>query len=109
MERWSEAILMAQFDVYRLGSEGVEFVLDLQDEMLENLSTRVVAPLALPKTVGLPMKTLNPRIAVGGVDCILLTHLLAAIPVAALGHPVGSASSQRDAIVAALDLLFTGI
>jgi toxin CcdB len=55
------------------------------------------------------MKTLNPRIAVGGVDYILLTHLLAAIPVAALGNPVGSASSQRDAIVAALDLLFTGI
>ena len=100
---------MAQFDVYRLGSGGVEFVLDLQDEMLDNLSTRVVAPLALPETVGPPMKTLNPRITVGGVDCILLTHLLAAISVAALGNPVGSASSQRDAIVAALDLLFTGI
>jgi toxin CcdB len=100
---------MAQFDVYRLGSGGVEFVLDLQDEMLDNLSTRVVAPLALPETVGPPMKTLNPRITVGGVDCILLTHLLAAIPVAALGNPVGSASSQRDAIVAALDLLFSGI
>ena len=100
---------MAQFDVYRLGSGGVEFVLDLQDEMLDNLSTRVVAPLALPETVGPPMKTLNPRIAGGGVDYILLTHLLAAIPVAALGNPVGSASSQRDAIVAALDLLFSGI
>jgi toxin CcdB len=100
---------MAQFDVYRLGREGVEFVLDLQDEMLENLSTRVVAPLALPETVGPPMKTLNPRIAVGGLDYILLTHLLAAIPVTALGNPAGSASSQRDAIVAALDLLFTGI
>jgi toxin CcdB len=109
MERRFEAILMAQFDVYRLGSGGVEFVLDLQDEMLDNLSTRVVAPLALPETVGPPMKTLNPRITVGGVDCILLTHLLAAIPVAALGNPVGSASSQRDAIVAALDLLFSGI
>jgi toxin CcdB len=100
---------MAQFDVYRFRGEGVEFVLDLQDEMLENLSTRVVAPLALPETVGPPMKTLNPRIAVGGVDYILLIHLLAAIPVAAFGNPVGSASSQRDAIVAAFDLLFTGI
>ncbi|MEZ4599138.1 MAG: CcdB family protein [Syntrophotaleaceae bacterium] len=100
---------MAQFDVYRLKSEGIEFVLDLQDEMLENLSTRVVAPLALPEMVGLPMRTLNPRIPVGGVDYILLTHLLAAIPVAALANPVGSASSQRDVIIAALDLMFTGI
>lgn len=100
---------MAQFDVYRLRREGVEFVLDLPDEVLENLSTRAVTPLALPETVGPPMKTLNPRIAVGGVDYILLTHLLAAIPVAALGNPTGSASSQRDAIISALNLLFTGI
>jgi toxin CcdB len=55
------------------------------------------------------LKTVNPRISVGGVEYILLTQLLAAIPVATLGPPVGSASSQREAIVAALDLLFTGI
>ncbi len=100
---------MAQFDIYRGRGEGVDFLLDLQDEMLENLSTRVVAPLALPETVGTPMKTVNPRISVGGTDYILLVHLLAAIPASSLGEPVGSAASQRDAIVAALDLLFTGI
>lgn len=55
------------------------------------------------------MKTLNPRIPVGGIDYILLTHLLAAIPLSTLGEPVASAQSQRDQIIAALDLLFTGI
>ncbi len=100
---------MAQFDIYRGRGEGVDFLLDLQDEMLESLSTRVVAPLALPETVGPPMKTVNPRISVGGLDYILLVHLLAAIPASSLGARVGSAASQRDAIIAALDLLFTGI
>ncbi len=100
---------MAQFDIYRMKTGGIEFLLDLQDEMLEHLSTRVVAPLASPEKVGPPMKTINPRISIGGVQYLLLAHLLAAIPVSSLGEPVGSAKAQRDDIVGALDLLFTGI
>ncbi len=100
---------MAQFDIYKRQTEGVEFLLDLQDNMLENLSTRVVAPLASPEAVVTPMKTLNPRISVGGAEYILLTHLLAAIPATALGEPVGSASTQRDEIIGSIDFLFTGI
>ncbi|MHB1399283.1 MAG: CcdB family protein [Trichloromonadaceae bacterium] len=100
---------MAQFDIYPRHGAGVEFLLELQDNLIDNLSTRVVAPLALPEAVSVPMKTLNPRISVGGDDYILLTHLLAAIPVSALGEPVASALSQRDAIISSLDLLFTGI
>jgi len=45
---------MAQFDIYQGLGEGVDFLLDLQDGILENLSTRVVAPLALSETVGPP-------------------------------------------------------
>ena len=100
---------MAQFDIYPGRGEGIDFLLDLQDEMLANLATRVVAPLARPETVGPPMKTVNPRVSVGGSDHIVLIHLLAAIPASSLGKPVGSVASQRDAIIAALDLLFTGI
>jgi toxin CcdB len=100
---------MAQFDIYGTTGEGVAYLLDLQDEMLEHLSTRVVAPLALPESVGTPMKIVNPRISVGGVQYLLLTHLLAAIPAASLGQPVASAKAQRDEIVGAVDFLFTGI
>jgi len=100
---------MAQFDIYPGRGEGVDFLLDLQDEMLANLSTRVVAPVVLPETVGLPIKILNPCVCVGGSDHIVLIHLLAAIPASSLGERVGSAASRRDAIIAALDLLFTGI
>lgn len=100
---------MAQFDIYKWQGEGIEFLLDLQDNMLANLSTRVVAPLASLGSVGPPMKILNPRVLVGGDQYILLTHLLAAIPSATLGEPVGSARMQRDEIIGAIDLLFTGI
>jgi toxin CcdB len=101
---------MAQFDIYRRGAAGVAFLGDLQEEMLDGLSTRVVAPLVDVNEVAAPMKIVNPRIMVNGVPCILMTHLLAAIPVSNLvGEPVGSAKGQRDEIVAALDLLFTGI
>jgi toxin CcdB len=100
---------MAQFDIYRRQGAGVEFLLELQDNLLGNLSTRVVAPLVSPGTVGAPMKTLNPRIMVAGTDHILLTHLLAAIPASVLGDPVASASPQRDEIIASIDLLFTGV
>jgi len=100
---------MAQFDIYKRQGGGIEFLLDLQHDMLESLSTRVVAPLGDLETVGPPIKTLNPRVSVEGVQYILLTHLLAAIPATALGEAVGSARMQRDEIISAVDLLFTGI
>jgi toxin CcdB len=55
------------------------------------------------------MKNLNPVIRLDGSDYILMTHLLAAIPVTALTIKVGSATSQHDEISASLDFLFTGI
>ena len=57
---------MAQFDIYAHQGEGIDYLLDLQDDLLEHLTTRVVAPLALPESVGPAMKTVNPRIRVGG-------------------------------------------
>jgi toxin CcdB len=100
---------MAQFDLYRMEGAAISFLLDLQDEMLAALSTRVVAPLVTPEAIGPAMKIVNPKILVDGTPYILMTHLLAAIPTSSLGVPVGSAKSQRDKIIAALDLLFTGI
>ena len=101
---------MAQFDIYSIPIRGgVELLLDLQDDLLENLNTRVVAPLVEPATVGQAIHTLHPRIWMGNEPYVLLTHLLAAIPAASLGESVGSARTQQQEIVAAVDLLFTGI
>ena len=101
---------MAQFDIYKITCQGgAEFLLDLQDDLLENLSTRVVAPLVRPEMVGQTMQTLNPRVWVASEPYLLLTHMLAAIPVTALVDVAGTAKSQRDEIIASIDLLFTGI
>ncbi|MBW6509167.1 MAG: CcdB family protein [Desulfuromonadales bacterium] len=36
---------MAKFDIYRSPSSSAAYLLDLQDELIDMLSTRVVAPL----------------------------------------------------------------
>lgn len=59
--------MMAQFDIYRRADEGIAFLLDLQDDMLEVLSTRVVAPMVPEGAVGPAMRDLNPILTQGGL------------------------------------------
>lgn len=99
---------MAKFDIYKLPSSGAAFLLDLQDDILDGLSTRVVAPLISNDEVPKRMKIINPLIIVEGKDYLLMTHLLAAIPASSLKEKIGSALTQRDEIIASLDFLFTG-
>jgi len=99
---------MAQFDIYP-GTGGCDYLIELQDDLLDGLNTRVVAPLASPEAVTSPMRILNPRILIDGNPYVLLTHLLAAVPTKLLGQSVGSAQAQRDAIIGSIDILFTGV
>ena len=103
---------MAQFDIYANPNQGseepVKYLLDLQAEILEDLPTRVVAPLVAPDSLGPSMRILNPRIFVHGEPYILLSHLLAAIPAKSLGLSVDSAKTQRDEVIRSVDFLFTG-
>lgn len=100
---------MAQFDFYPGTGQGCDFLLELQENMLADLSTRVVAPLVAEATLGPAMRILNPRLVIDGTPYLLLTHLLAAIPKKSLGQAVGNAGSQRGEIVGSIDMLFTGI
>jgi toxin CcdB len=100
---------MAQFDIYPSPSANAAYLIDLQDDLVDDLSTRALAPLVAIDEVPKRMKILNPIIQVEGKDYVLLTHLLAAIPVSTLKNRVTSASCQRDEIIASLDFLFTGI
>jgi toxin CcdB len=52
---------------------------------------------------------LNPLFEVEGKEVAMLTPELAGVPTKALGAPIGDLSSQRGAIIAALDLVITGI
>jgi toxin CcdB len=102
---------MAQFDLFRHGrNKRYPFLLDLQADLLRDLATRVVAPLTPVKRVGgKAISRLNPIVEVEGARYAVLFQELAALPVMALGAPAGSLRTRRDELIAALDLLFTGI
>lgn len=105
---------MAQFDVFRnansAGADRYPYLLDVQTDLLDTLATRVIIPLARPATVGNQAAArLNPRFTVQGEEYILLTQELASIPGKTLGPHVDSLAAKRDDIIAALDLVFTGI
>jgi toxin CcdB len=104
---------MAQFDVYLNPNadtrDAIPYLLDVQADLLDMLSTRVVVPLVLAEEMKLAAKHLNPQFRIKGVTVVMSTAELAGVPVRALGDKVTSLKSKRDEIIAALDLLFTGI
>lgn len=104
---------MAQFDVYinpnSATRKAVPYLLDVQADLLDTLATRVVVPLILEEEMGLAAKHLNPQFKVKGVAVVMSTAELAGVPNRSLGDKVASLKSKRDEIIAALDLLFTGI
>ena len=106
---------MHQFGVYRNGDAGTRaqypLLLNVQSDLIAETGTRVVVPL-LPVTPGRPSPAiagLAPVVDIDGVPHVLVVPLLAAIEVSGLGAPVTDLSSQRSIIVAALDLLISGI
>jgi toxin CcdB len=104
---------MARFDVYRnAGAHAAEtpYLLDVQCNLLEGLETRVVVPLRRRDRfpfVNLPAN-LTPTFTIEGVECILETPNLAAVPGRILRSPVMSLMESQFEIVAALDFLFQG-
>jgi toxin CcdB len=102
---------MAQFDVYKNPRGGrFPLLLDAQAGLLSKLVTRVVVPMATVKQYGAtPIGRLNPVFKVHGARYVLVFQELAAIDASELGEHVGTLAAHRAELVAALDLLFTGI
>ena len=104
---------MAQFDVYLNPNAAtrklIPYLLDVQADLLETLSTRVVVPLVLAEEMGLAAKYLNPQFKVKGAAVVMSTAELAGVSNRSLGDKVASLKNKRDEIITALDLLFTGI
>jgi toxin CcdB len=98
---------MARYDLYA-APDGTGWRLDVQADLLDHLNTRVVVPVLPVTAAPRPAARLNPIVTVDGVDCVLVTQFIAAIPLDALGGRVGSLADQSEAIMAALDMLFVG-
>ena len=101
-----------QFDVFanpdRETAKSYPYLIVLQSNAISDLDTCVVAPLAPPRTIKL-FERLLPEVTVKGRRFIIAIPDLAAIPVAEVGKPVANLEAERYRIVAALDLVFTGI
>mgnify|MGYP005754612783 CR=1 FL=1 len=103
---------MAQFDVHRnadpVSRKTFPLLLDIQADILESLATRVVVPLAEVRG-GAPIARLMPVFEVDGRRVAMHTAELAGVPRKALGQRVGSLAARRHEIVAALDVIITGV
>ena len=104
---------MSQFDVYRnpdvSSSARFPFLLDIQSDLLESLATRVVVPLATATEDSTPIARLMPVFEVGDRRLVMRTAEMAGVPRNAIGAQVGSLAGRRHEIVAALDVLISGV
>jgi toxin CcdB len=103
---------MSQFDVvtnpFPRSRDRQPFLVVLQSDLLVRiLDTVVVAPLEAAQT-GSFADRLNPRVVVDGKEFVIMTQELVAVRKNVLGPGRGTLTHERDQIIAALDLLFTG-
>ncbi|MBB4862725.1 toxin CcdB [Pseudomonas nitritireducens] len=103
---------MTQFDLYRNANprtcKAIPLLLDVQSDLLASLNTRMVIPLS--RAQGLAgINRLMPAVSVGDESLLLLTPQMAGIARRELGEPVGSLAHLRLEIIAAIDLLISGI
>ena len=100
---------MPQFDVYKnknpKTNQEIPFLLDIQNDILKSLSTRVVVPLVLDMK---PAKILNPIFEIETLTVTMSTAELAGISMDNLGAVVCSLKDKRDEIIAAVDFMITG-
>jgi toxin CcdB len=103
---------MSQFDVvanpFPRSRERQPFLVNLQSDLLaRSLDTVVVAPLERAGS-GTFADRLNPHLTVDGQPFVLIAQEIVTVRKSVLGKPHGSIATERDKIIAALDLLFTG-
>jgi toxin CcdB len=98
---------MARFHVHRIGNDG-SLTLDVQSNLLDALTTRVVVPLSPISDVATPVPRLNPRLSIDGETFAMLTQFMTTVPTSVVGPSVADLSARADEITAATDFLFQG-
>ena len=99
---------MAQFDYYQWREQD-SYVIDVQHGLLDDLGTRVIIPLVPAVSGTIALARLHPLIEISGHHYQLAPHLIATVRREDLGARIGSLSHYRDNIIAAMDMLVTGI
>lgn len=99
---------MAQYDVYADAEKTGRYLVNVQADILAALSFRVVIPLFPVSRALAPIGRLNPLVDVNGTQLVLMTHLIAPIPVKTLGPIVANVAADIDTVSNALDILLKG-
>jgi toxin CcdB len=105
---------MAQFTVYRNPNPETRpvypFLLDVQSDLVAGLGTRVVVPLCLASAMkGKLVRTLTPVFEIDGRRYAMLTPQSPGVSIKQVGAKAADLAQHRDQIIAAMDLLITGI
>ena len=101
---------MARYDVYANPDASerkhTPYLLDVQNDYIDALTTRVVVPLHTEAAFGPRARNLNPSFVIGAVTVVMDSAALGALPVSELRKPVASLRNDRPTIQEALDTLF---
>jgi toxin CcdB len=101
---------MPRFDIYpnpyAPERSHTPYVLDVQNDHLGLMGTRVVIPLRTTKVFGTPARGLNPVVEVDGKTVVVDTAALAPVPVGLLRKSTSRAGAWRTDVQDALDTLF---
>ena len=96
---------MARYDLYP-AERG--YLLDVQNDLLMGLNSRLVIPLLPIDIAPSPQRRLNPSFEIEGAEYRLVTQYLSAIRQSQLGKPIGNLKSHQATISAAIDMIFLG-
>jgi len=104
--------MIRQFDVFRnpirTGREDRPYVVSLQHSHLDELRSRVVAPLVCERIIR-PGERLTPRVIVRNEPLYLLPTEIVTLATKYLQTPITNLEDDRCQIVDALDMMFLGI
>ena len=104
---------MAQFDVYANPSEsaahGIPYVVVVQSDLLDALATRLTIPLATVEFANKSPDKLCPIVSVNGQRLRALAHYTAPLPTSSLRQIVGNVAVHASELVAAIDVVISGV
>lgn len=104
---------MSQFAVYAnadaASKRWIPYLLDVQSDLIETAGSRVVVPLIANDRAGGAIGHLMPCFLVGDKRVVMDTAQIMGVPVRMLGKQVADLSQERYAILAAIDMLISGI
>jgi toxin CcdB len=101
---------VARYDVYANPTAAerkhTPYFVDVQNEYINGLSTRVMIPLRREAVFGPRARNLHPLLEVLGENVVLDTAALGAVPLSELRAPIASLQERRVEVQEALDTLF---